>query len=226
MTALRNKKNTVIFSIKIPHLTSTVYHLLSDRLRESPGLLPLTMLKRNPFGRVLPHKRTLLRFPDARSEKRKIQAQKDREATIPTQNPSTYTIVSFQFTTNSIFPVKPTPSRISSSAISDGPRTHSPRQSLVTLSSLQSVLRRVPHHYLSPVVLDANWRWGPWRGSVCKGGRVTKLVVGVNVYAGRYCFHIHVFIRTHIYDFHGSWVHIPYRPEFFSSGLIFQNFCA
>lgn len=88
-------------------LTSTVYHLLSDRLRESPGLLPLTMLKRNPFGRVLPHKRTLLRFPDARSEKRKIQAQKDREATIPTQNPSTYTIVSFQFTTNSIFPVQP-----------------------------------------------------------------------------------------------------------------------
>ena len=38
----------------------------------------------------------------------KIQAQNDRAATNPTQNSSTYTVVSFQFTTNSIFPVKPT----------------------------------------------------------------------------------------------------------------------
>ena len=32
MTALKNKKNTVKFSIKIPHLTSTMHRLLSDRL--------------------------------------------------------------------------------------------------------------------------------------------------------------------------------------------------
>ena len=31
-TALRNKKNTINFSIKIPHLTSTVHRLLSDLL--------------------------------------------------------------------------------------------------------------------------------------------------------------------------------------------------
>ena len=49
-------------------------------------------------------------FPNARSEKRKIPAQNDRAATNPTQNPSTYTVVSFQFTTNSIFPV-PSPRR-------------------------------------------------------------------------------------------------------------------
>ena len=41
----------------------------------------------------------------------KIPAQNDRAATNPTQNPSTYTVVSFQFTTNSIFPVQPTLSR-------------------------------------------------------------------------------------------------------------------
>ena len=50
-------------------------------------------------------------FPNARSEKRKIPAQNDRAATNPTKNPSTYSVVSFQFTTNSIFPVQPTLSR-------------------------------------------------------------------------------------------------------------------
>ena len=50
-------------------------------------------------------------FPHTRSEKRKIWAQNDRVATDPTQNPSTYAVISFQFTTNSIFPVKPTLSR-------------------------------------------------------------------------------------------------------------------
>ena len=50
--------------------------------------------------------------PNARSGREaKIQAQNDRAATNPTQNSSTYTIVSFQFTTNSIFPVKPMLSR-------------------------------------------------------------------------------------------------------------------
>ena len=48
-------------------------------------------------------------FPNARSEKRRIPAQNDRAATNPTQNPSTYTVVSFQFNTN--FPVYPTLSR-------------------------------------------------------------------------------------------------------------------
>ena len=32
-TTLKNKKNTVKFSIKIPHLTCTAHHLLSDRLQ-------------------------------------------------------------------------------------------------------------------------------------------------------------------------------------------------
>ena len=41
-------------------------------------------------------------FPNARSEKRKIRAQNGRAATSPTQNPSTYTVVSFQFTSNLI----------------------------------------------------------------------------------------------------------------------------
>ena len=50
-------------------------------------------------------------FPNARSEKRKIPAQNDRAATNPTQNPNTYTVVSFQFNTNSIFPVQPMLSR-------------------------------------------------------------------------------------------------------------------
>ena len=50
-------------------------------------------------------------FPNTRPEKRKIPPQNDRTATNPTQNLSTYTVVSFQFTTNSTFPVQPTLSR-------------------------------------------------------------------------------------------------------------------
>ena len=53
---------------------------------------------------------THIRKPNAahaRSEIRKTKAQNDRAATNPSQNPSTYTVVSFQFTTNSIFPLKP-----------------------------------------------------------------------------------------------------------------------
>ena len=42
-------------------------------------------------------------FPNAWSEKRKIQAQNDRAPTKPTQNPSTYTVVSLEFTKNSIY---------------------------------------------------------------------------------------------------------------------------
>ena len=38
-TAVGNKKNTVKFSIKIPHFTSTVHRLLSDRLLCFLGLL-------------------------------------------------------------------------------------------------------------------------------------------------------------------------------------------
>ena len=96
-TALRNKKNTSNSQKKY-----------------------LTLLPQSPFERVVHfevlnvHKkspRLNTSFPNAWSEKRKIQAQNDRAATNPTQNPSTYTVVSFQFTTNSIFPVQPTLSR-------------------------------------------------------------------------------------------------------------------
>ena len=93
-TALKNNKNTVKFSIKIPHRTSTVHRLLSDRLlcwkepilasHPSLGLLH----KRSP--------RLHTPFPNARSERKKIQAQNDRTTTNLTQNPSTYTVVSLQ----------------------------------------------------------------------------------------------------------------------------------
>ena len=43
ITALRNKKKQVKFSIKIPHLTSTVHRLLSDRL----------LCGKEPFYRVI-----------------------------------------------------------------------------------------------------------------------------------------------------------------------------
>ena len=46
-------------------------------------------------------------FPNAQSARPNIQAQNDWVATNPTQIPGTFT-VSFQFTTNSILPVKPT----------------------------------------------------------------------------------------------------------------------
>ena len=45
-------------------------------------------------------------FPNSRTEKRKIQAQNDSAATNPTQNSA-----KFQFSTYSILPVEPTPSR-------------------------------------------------------------------------------------------------------------------
>ena len=62
----------------------------------------------NPQGCLPVGLRLRIPFPNARSEKRKIQAQNERAASNLTQNPSTYTVVSFQSTTNSIFPLKPT----------------------------------------------------------------------------------------------------------------------
>ena len=71
----------------------------------------LTYLSISRFTTLRRRTRLHTPFPHTRSEKRKIWAQNDRVATDPTQNPSTYAVISFQFTTNSIFPVKPTLSR-------------------------------------------------------------------------------------------------------------------
>ena len=94
-------------------------------------------------------------FPNARSEKRKLQGQNDRAATNPTQNSSTYTVVSFQFTTNSIFPVKPMPSGL--------PKyTWRLKTSLLTLPPLQTVPRRGTHRNLASInffrTTGAKWR--------------------------------------------------------------------
>ena len=110
---------------------------------------PLTMLKRTHFSE-LPISRfsTYMRkykksprlhtpFSNARSEKRKLQAQNDRAATNPTQSSSTYTVVSFQFTTNSILPVKPTLFRRPA-------YTWRLKTSLLTLPPLKTVPRRRP----------------------------------------------------------------------------------
>ena len=110
---------------------------------------PLTMLKRTHFSElpisrfstyIRKHKkspRLHTPFSNARSEKRKLQAQNDRAATNPTQSLSTYTVVSFQFTTNSIFPVKPTLFRRPA-------YTWRLKTSLLTLPPLQTVPRRRP----------------------------------------------------------------------------------
>ena len=109
-TALRNKKIRQI--LKKKYLT-----LLPQRIA---CYLTAYFDEKSAFQRVVHflvfnvHKKSSrlnTPFPNARSEKRKIPAQNDRAATNPTQNPSTYTVVSFQFTTNSIFPVQPTLSR-------------------------------------------------------------------------------------------------------------------
>ena len=109
-TALRNKKIRQI--LKKKYLT-----LLPQRIA---CYLTAYFDEKSPFERVVHfevfnvHKkspRLNTPFPNARSEKRKIPAQNDRAATNPTKNPSTYSLVSFQFTTNSIFPVQPTLSR-------------------------------------------------------------------------------------------------------------------
>ena len=104
-TALRNKKIRQILNKKKPHLTYSAYCLLSDRLlwwkeQRVFHFEVFNVHKKSPKLNTL--------FPNARSEKRKIPAQNDRAATNPTQNPSTHTVVSFQFPTNSIFSVKPT----------------------------------------------------------------------------------------------------------------------
>ena len=68
--------------------------------RASLVIWPLTMLKRTilasyPFLGLLRKRSPMLHtpFPNARSEKREIQAQNDRAATNPTHNPSIYTVV-------------------------------------------------------------------------------------------------------------------------------------
>ena len=109
-TALRNKKIRLIFKKN----TSPYFHnvLLV--------IWPLNLMKRAHFSesciswfstyiRKAQGWTLHFRTPDLRSEK--IPAQNDRAATNPTKNPSTYSVVSFQFTTNSIFPVQPTLSR-------------------------------------------------------------------------------------------------------------------
>ena len=75
---------------------------------------PLSLMKRihfsglsiSRFSTVVHEKSQRLNTPfsNARSEKRKFPTQNDQAATNTTQNPSTYTLVSFQFNTNSIFP--------------------------------------------------------------------------------------------------------------------------
>ena len=55
----------------------------------------------------------------APSEKQKIPAQNDRLATNPTRNPSTVFLVSFQFNSNAIRALQPTPSGSLVSIISD-----------------------------------------------------------------------------------------------------------
>ena len=105
-TALRNKKIRQI--LKKKYLT-----LLPQRIA---CYLTAYFDEKSAFQRVVHflvfnvHKKSSRLnnpFPNARSEKRKIPAQNDRAATNPTQNPSTYSVVSFPFTTNSIFPVQP-----------------------------------------------------------------------------------------------------------------------
>ena len=109
-TALRNKKIRQI--LKKKYLT-----LLPQRIA---CYLTAYFDEKSAFQRVVHflvfnvHKKSSRLnnpFPNARSEKRKIPAQNDRAATNPTKNPSIYSVVSFQFTTNSIFPVQPTLSR-------------------------------------------------------------------------------------------------------------------
>ena len=90
-------KKYVKFSIKIPHLTSTAYRLLSDRLfynQFSELFIWRFLHVHNKSPRLSTP------FPNARSEKRKVPAQNDRAATNPTQNPSKHTVVSFQLITN------------------------------------------------------------------------------------------------------------------------------
>ena len=77
-------KNTVKFSITIPHLTSTEHRLSPDRLlcwKEA-------ILASYSFLGLLHKRRTKLHapFPNDRSEKRKIHAQNDRAATNPARD--------------------------------------------------------------------------------------------------------------------------------------------
>ena len=92
-----------------------------------------------------------------------MPAQNDRAITNPTQNPSAYTIVSFQFTTNSIFPVQPTLSRsllqkfpvyrFLTARVRINLDTLPLKTSKVTLPPFQTEPRRGPHCILAPVVL-------------------------------------------------------------------------
>ena len=98
-TAVRNKKCGQILNKN----TSPYFHSVSL------AVCPLTMLKRTHFcelsiSRFITYigKAQGCTYPNARSKKRKIRAQNDQAAISLTQNPSTYTEVSFQFTSNLI----------------------------------------------------------------------------------------------------------------------------
>ena len=97
-TALRKKKRHILKKKTPPYFHNVLL-----------VIWPLTLMKRAHFSELcISRFSTYIRkaqgwktpFPNARSEKRKIPAQNDRAATNPTKNPSTYSVVSFQFTTN------------------------------------------------------------------------------------------------------------------------------
>ena len=127
--ALRNKKN-VKFSIKntLPYLHSVSLVIWPHTLMKRTHFSDLSISRFSTYTKKVQGWTLHFRTP----EKRKIPAQNDRAATNPTQNPSTYTVVSFQFTINSIFPVQPTLSRsllkkkTSSLEVSNSPLTHQP----------------------------------------------------------------------------------------------------
>ena len=98
-TALRNKTIRQILNKN----TSPYFHSVSL------VIWPLSLVKRTHFSELSISRfstfirkaqgwRFHFRTPDPRSEKN--PAQNDRAATNPTQNPSTYTVVLFQFNTN------------------------------------------------------------------------------------------------------------------------------
>ena len=187
-TALGNKKIRQILNRN----TSPYFHSV-------PLVIwPPTLMKRTHFSELSISKFSTyikkaqgwtlhFRTTDPRSEKsqRKMTGRPQIQRKIRAQ-----TVVSFQLTTNSIFPVQPTLSRsllqkcpvhrFQTARVHISLDTRPLKAGLVTLPPFLTEPRRGPHRNLALrnclSTTGAKLRCGPRRGLVKKGGRVTALV--------------------------------------------------
>ena len=187
-TALGNKKIRQILNRNTsPYFHSVPLVIWPPTLMKRTHFSELSISKFSTYIRKAQGWTLHFRTTDPRSEKsqRKMTGRPQIQRKIRAQ-----TVVSFQLTTNSIFPVQPTLSRsllqkcpvhrFQTARVHISLDTRPLKAGLETLPPFLTEPRREPHRNLALrnclSTTGAKLRCGPRRGLVKKGGRVTSLV--------------------------------------------------